>query len=118
MHDMSGSFADVQVVAGHPLAGHSRGLHVLNALQSLGPIIHASLPEMWDGVLPKLCQHLEGPDSFTYSLQRQLFQDAAIRRVQCSVIFVLIYFLVLVLVLVFQLFFRFSFVLVFVIFSF
>jgi len=45
---------------GHPLAGHGRGMHILNALQSLGPIVHPSLPDMWDSVVPKLCQHLEG----------------------------------------------------------
>lgn len=58
--NISSSFVHVKVVAGHPLAGHGRGMHVLNALQSLGPIVHPSLPDMWDGVVPKLCQHLEG----------------------------------------------------------
>jgi len=58
--NISSSFVRVKVVAGHPLAGHGRGMHVLNALQSLGPIVHPSLPDMWDGVVPKLCQHLEG----------------------------------------------------------
>jgi len=55
----------VQVITGHPLSCHGRGMHVLNALQSLGPVVHASLPDMWDGVLPKLCQHLEGCDFYT-----------------------------------------------------
>lgn len=57
---MSNSFVDVKVVAGHPSASHNRGMHVLNALQSLGPIIHPAVPDMWDGVVPKLCQHLRG----------------------------------------------------------
>ena len=58
----------MKVVAGYPLVGRGRGLHLLNALQSLGPLVHVSLAEMWDGVVPKLCQHLEGCHFADYGL--------------------------------------------------
>ena len=49
-----------QVLAGHPLAGKERGIHVLSFLQLLSPILHPEIEELWDTVLPKLIKYIEG----------------------------------------------------------
>ena len=47
-------------MSGHPLPGSCRGLHVLKLLKALSPILEPTLVEMWDTVIPKLVQYLEG----------------------------------------------------------
>lgn len=49
-----------QVMSGCPLPGGGRGENVLKLLKALSPILQPSLVEMWDTVIPKLMQHLEG----------------------------------------------------------
>lgn len=49
-----------QVLGGHPLAGKERGTHVLGLLKLLSPILHPEIEELWDTVIPKLVQYVEG----------------------------------------------------------
>ena len=49
-----------QVMSGCALAGGVRGIHVLKLLKALSPILEPNLVEMWDTVIPKLVQYLEG----------------------------------------------------------
>lgn len=49
-----------QVMSSCPLPGGGRGENVLKLLKALSPILQPSLVEMWDTVIPKLMQHLEG----------------------------------------------------------
>lgn len=49
-----------QVMSGCPLPGGGRGDQVLKLLKALSPILQPSLVEMWDTVIPKLIQYLEG----------------------------------------------------------
>ena len=37
-----------------------RGEHILNCLQSMGPILQEELVELWDAVIPKLLNYLNG----------------------------------------------------------
>lgn len=46
-------------MSGCPLSG-GRGENVLKLLKALSPILQADLVEMWDTVIPKLMQYLEG----------------------------------------------------------
>ena len=50
----------LQVLSGWPVHGRHRGIHTLTSLMALSPLIHESLVDMWDTVIPKLVQHLEG----------------------------------------------------------
>ena len=50
----------LQVVCGYPLEGGGRGTHVLKLMMALAPILQKELEEMWDTVIPKLLQYLEG----------------------------------------------------------
>ena len=52
--------AILQVMSGCALAGGVRGIHVLKLLKALSPILEPNLVEMWDTVIPKLVQYLEG----------------------------------------------------------
>lgn len=36
------------------------GIKILELLKSIGPILHPSLPALWDVTLPKMIQYLEG----------------------------------------------------------
>ena len=47
-------------MSGRPLPGGCRGLHALKLLKDLAPILEPSFVEMWDTVIPKLTQYLEG----------------------------------------------------------
>ncbi len=47
-------------MAGRPLNGRNRGKHVLAAMKALSPNLHESLVEIWDTVIPKLTQFLDG----------------------------------------------------------
>ena len=47
-------------MAGHPMAGHKRGVHVLTAMKALSPLLHESFVEIWDTVIPRLIQYVEG----------------------------------------------------------
>ncbi|KAK2156623.1 hypothetical protein NP493_1946g00003 [Ridgeia piscesae] len=51
--------ARLMVMAGHPLSGRRRGVHVLTAMKALSPLLHESLVELWDAVIPKLIQYVE-----------------------------------------------------------
>ena len=50
----------LQVMAGRPNGGRKRGLHVLKLMQGLSPNLHENIVGMWDTVIPKLIQYLEG----------------------------------------------------------
>ena len=45
-------------MAGHPLAGKERGVHVLGLMKAISPNIHSDIEELWDTVIPKLIQYL------------------------------------------------------------
>ena len=47
-------------MSGCPLPGGGRGENVLKLLKALSPILQPGLVEMWDTVIPKLMQYLEG----------------------------------------------------------
>ena len=47
-------------MCGHPMEGGGRGIHVLKLLMALVPILHKDLVDMWDTVIPKLIQYIEG----------------------------------------------------------
>ena len=47
-------------MAGRPHGSGGRGLHVLNLMKDTGPILNEDLVELWDAVIPKLTQYLEG----------------------------------------------------------
>jgi len=47
-------------MSGCPLPGGGRGENVLKLLKALSPILQPSVVEMWDTVIPKLIQYLEG----------------------------------------------------------
>ena len=54
-------------MSGHPLPDGCRGLHVLKLLKVLSPILQPNLVEMWDTVIPKLVQYLEGRKHFNFT---------------------------------------------------
>ena len=41
-------------MAGHPLKGDGRGIHILNFLKTFARNIHPTICEMWETVIPKL----------------------------------------------------------------
>ena len=47
-------------MAGRPKGGRKRGLHVLKLMQGISPNLHENIVGMWDTVVPKLIQYLEG----------------------------------------------------------
>ena len=47
-------------MAGHPLVGKERGIHVLGLLKDMSPNIHSDIEELWDTVIPKLIEYIEG----------------------------------------------------------
>ena len=47
-------------MAGHPFGSGKRGVHVLQLLAALGPNLHENVVELWDAIIPKLTQYLEG----------------------------------------------------------
>ena len=49
-----------KVMAGRPQNGRNRGTHVLSAMKALSPNINENVVEIWDTVIPKLVQFLEG----------------------------------------------------------
>ena len=61
-------------MAGRPLNGRSRGKHVLAAMKALSPNLHESLVEIWDTVIPKLTQFLDG-NVLSIFVSRGHFQD-------------------------------------------
>lgn len=56
----------MQVMAGHPMSGRRRGVHVLTAMKALSPLLHESLVELWDAVIPKLIQYVKGKKMLIY----------------------------------------------------
>ena len=52
--------ARMLVMSGRPNNGRARGLHVLGAMKGLSPNLHENLVDIWDQVIPKLTQYLEG----------------------------------------------------------
>ncbi|XP_071092263.1 maestro heat-like repeat-containing protein family member 1 [Haliotis cracherodii] len=51
--------AKLVVLAGRPLNGRERGMHVLQMMRGISGNIHENLVELWDTVIPKLVQYLE-----------------------------------------------------------
>lgn len=47
-------------MAGHPHGSGGRGIHVLNLLMALGPNLHENVVDLWDAIIPKLTEFLEG----------------------------------------------------------
>lgn len=47
-------------MAGYPFGSGGRGVHVLNLLMALGLNLHENVVELWDAIIPKLTQFLEG----------------------------------------------------------
>ena len=47
-------------MVGRPMNGNDRGIHVLNLMLDISPVIDARIVELWDTVVPKLIQYLEG----------------------------------------------------------
>ena len=64
-----------QVMSGRPLPGGYRGLHALKLLKDLAPILEPSFVEMWDTVIPKLTQYLEGGKKY-HVLRLQISQQS------------------------------------------
>ena len=48
------------MLAGRPNNGRERGVYVLNLMKDLSPNLHDDLIQLWDTVIPKLIQYLEG----------------------------------------------------------
>ena len=65
-----------QVMAGCPLPASGRGDNVLKLLKVLAPILQPNLVEMWDTVIPKLMQYLEGASK----LQEMCIIDQSLTR--------------------------------------
>lgn len=51
--------ARLLIMAGHPLVGKERGIHVLGLLKDMSPNIHSDIEELWDTVIPKLIEYIE-----------------------------------------------------------
>ena len=66
------------VMLNAPLRRGSLGINVLNLLQSIGPILHPSIFEMWDSAIPKLINFLE-TNANTDSWNQSLWEDLVIR---------------------------------------
>lgn len=49
-----------QIMSGYPHQGRNRGLHVLQAMKVLCPLINENLVELWDKVVPKLISYITG----------------------------------------------------------
>ena len=47
-------------MAGRPENGRKRGIHVLKLMHAMSPNIHSGIVDMWDAVIPKLMQYIEG----------------------------------------------------------
>ena len=47
-------------MGGRAVEGRNRGIHVLTAMKALSPTLHETLVELWDTVIPKLLQYLQG----------------------------------------------------------
>ena len=47
-------------MSGRPIQGGGRGIHALKLMKALSPVLEPGLVEMWDTVIPKLVQYLEG----------------------------------------------------------
>ncbi|CAG5120746.1 unnamed protein product, partial [Candidula unifasciata] len=58
----TGLIARVLVLAGRPHNGRGRGVHVLNCMKGISPVLHDGIAGLWDVVIPKLISYLEGPD--------------------------------------------------------
>ena len=66
-----------QVMAGRPDNGRKRGIHCLRLLMGLGPNLNEAIVDMWDTVIPKLIQYLEGNighDDILDLLSQHLYQ--------------------------------------------
>ena len=69
------AISSFQVMSGRPLPGGCRGLHALKLLKDLAPILEPSFVEMWDTVIPKLTQYLEGGKKY-HVLRFQISQQS------------------------------------------
>ncbi|KAK7115260.1 maestro heat-like repeat-containing protein family member 1 isoform X1 [Littorina saxatilis] len=52
------------VLAGWPQNGRNRGQHVLQLMKGLSPNLHENLAELWDTIIPKLTEYLDGTRNF------------------------------------------------------
>ncbi|WAR11640.1 MROH1-like protein, partial [Mya arenaria] len=71
------------VLAGRPLNGRERGVHVLNLMKGLSPNLHEGLVELWDTVIPKLVQYLEDPEK-TESWSQKSWEDLLLKMLSKS----------------------------------
>ncbi len=51
--------ARLLVMLSCPLRRGRLGLHVLQALHAIGPVIHPSIAPMWNNAIPKLANYLQ-----------------------------------------------------------
>ncbi|XP_013392835.1 maestro heat-like repeat-containing protein family member 1 isoform X1 [Lingula anatina] len=70
------------VLAGRPTNGGNRGLHVLQAMQGLSPNLNEGLVELWDTVIPKLVQYLEGAEDEKWNQKN--WEDLALKMLSKS----------------------------------
>ncbi|XP_052816666.1 maestro heat-like repeat-containing protein family member 1 isoform X2 [Mya arenaria] len=75
--------ARLMVLAGRPLNGRERGVHVLNLMKGLSPNLHEGLVELWDTVIPKLVQYLEDPEK-TESWSQKSWEDLLLKMLSKS----------------------------------
>ncbi|XP_076448959.1 maestro heat-like repeat-containing protein family member 1 isoform X1 [Babylonia areolata] len=52
------------VLIGWPQNGRNRGVHILQLMKGLSPNLHDSLVELWDTIIPKLSEYLDGTRRF------------------------------------------------------
>ncbi|XP_052229832.1 maestro heat-like repeat-containing protein family member 1 isoform X3 [Dreissena polymorpha] len=75
--------ARLMTLAGRPLNGRQRGVHVLNLMKGLAPNLHDNLTELWDTVIPKLVQYLEDPEK-TESWSQKSWEDLLLKMLSKS----------------------------------
>ena len=71
--------ARLLVMLNAPLRRGQLGLNILKLLQSIGPIIHPSIYEMWDSAIPKLINYLEVNGNDTKNWNISLWEDLVLR---------------------------------------
>ena len=48
------------VQCGWPQNGRNRGIHILNLMKGLSPNLHENIVDLWDTIIPKLVEYLDG----------------------------------------------------------
>lgn len=58
------------------VADHVTGVNALSAMKSIGPVLHPSICDMWDGAIPKLLSYLEANAN---DFKAQAWEDLILR---------------------------------------